>query len=177
MNIPFQRLVLAARRWDLLQRGRAPASPKRAMSAFPELGYVGAVRWFSLAWMQRLFSMFPGGLPGCGLVVLRLAVMGSLWLDATGHFVVPSAPVLRVALGGLSILLSLGLLTSLTTVLGAIPNLTVLASSVANGLETPLLHLAVSVVLVLLGPGAYSIDARLFGRRIVVEYPARSDEV
>jgi hypothetical protein len=127
--------------------------------------------------MQRLFSMFPSGRPGCGLVVLRVAVMGSVWLDATGHFAVPSALALRVALGGVSVLLFLGLLTPLASALSAVPKLTVLASSVANGLEAPLLGVLTSAVLVLLGPGAYSLDARLFGRRIVVEYPTRFDDV
>lgn len=147
------------------------------MIACPELGYIGRVNGFSLVRMQRAFSMFPGGRPGFGLFVLRVAVMGSLWLDAAGHFAVPSFLALRVALGGLSILLFSGLLTPLAALLGAIPNMTVLVSSVAGGLGAPLLGLLNSVVLILLGPGAYSVDACLFGRRIVVEYPKRCDDV
>ncbi len=146
------------------------------MPACPELGYVGSVKWFSLVPMQRLFSMFPGGRPGWALVVLRLAVMGSLWLDTTGHFAVPSAAVVRVALGALSILLFLGLLTPFASVGSAVPNLTVAASSGVNGLGAPWLYVLMSVVLMLLGPGAYSMDARCFGRRIVVDYPGRSGD-
>ena len=121
--------------------------------------------------MQRLYSMFPRGAPGCGLIILRLAVVASLYFDAVSHSVFGSHPILFAALLGLSSLLALGLLTPAAAVVSAGVSVMSIVGSNAQDSPGPLLGVLISTVLMLLGPGDYSIDARIFGRRIVVQYP------
>ncbi len=100
--------------------------------------------------MQRLFSTFPGGVPGVGLLLLRAVVGG--WSILHGG--IPA-----IAAGGL---LAIGFLTPLAAGL----SVAILGFSDARWL--------VSLALALLGPGAFSLDARLFGRREII-IPRRSN--
>lgn len=106
--------------------------------------------------MQRLYVMFPDRGPGLGLLWLRLCVAAALW--------VPAMPAGR---GGLVCLLAMGLLLSglFTPLAVALAAITLHGQGVA--LPWSLLPLA----LLLLGPGAYSLDARLFGRRLLGRKP------
>lgn len=109
--------------------------------------------------LQRLFTMFPAGLPGVALVLLRIAVaIGTVmsdphaphWLAALGGLI-----VLALCLGGLTPIfaaLSLGLQCVSWVLVGGDPALRMLAS-------------LVTIAVLLLGPGAYSFDARRFGRK------------
>ena len=109
--------------------------------------------------LQRLFTMFPAGLPGVGLVLLRIAVaLGTV-------MTYPHAPHWPAALGGLIVLsLCLGALTPIFAILSLGLQC---ASWVLVGGD-PAMRLLASVVttaILLLGPGAYSFDARRFGRK------------
>jgi uncharacterized membrane protein YphA (DoxX/SURF4 family) len=128
--------------------------------------------------VQRLFTTFPGGSPGLGLLLLRLAVTTVLVTHGTACLGDPAASLaawtvcaLAVVTGGL---LLVGFLTPLS---GA------LASALAAGLafsvlpsprtnvfapDAPTLVLVLvltAAALALVGPGAFSVDAALFGRR------------
>jgi hypothetical protein len=113
--------------------------------------------------------MFPAGAPGGGMLILRVGVAASLHIDPSGHFAVhPNMPVF-VCLAALSGSLALGLLTPLVSLLAGIVEGAMLLTSAATSLVVAvLLGPLDAVVLLLLGPGAYSLDARLFGRRVVV---------
>ena len=123
--------------------------------------------------MQRLFSGFPDGWPGVSILFLRFGIGISLVYDGTtGLFATPqSIPIARelIALGA-GLLLLVGLWTPASGMLAAILELWI-AFSGADHLRGVLLLAALGVALAMLGPGAWSIDARLFGRkRIEIPY-------
>ncbi|MEG3191565.1 hypothetical protein [Lysobacter sp. D1-1-M9] len=113
--------------------------------------------------MQRLFSMFPRGGPGAGLLLLRVSVAASIYFPGAGepHWAV-SALLLVVATGFLA-----GIATPVLCLASIALMLALFWMDVRlSGLASAALSLQ-SIALLLLGPGAYSVDARLYGRRIV----------
>jgi uncharacterized membrane protein YphA (DoxX/SURF4 family) len=125
--------------------------------------------------VQRLFSMFPPGGPGIGLLLLRISVAATFVLIVANRADLSTIHLIFV--GALLIALSLviGLLTpylSFVVCMYALVNLFGASSRLDELLFASLMLNAAA--LALLGPGAYSIDARLFGRRVVV-VPPRKD--
>lgn len=118
--------------------------------------------------MQRLLSLFPYGHAGTGLVLLRFAVAAGLALsDPLTLPWTPTGTAYFVA-GVMLLALLAGLLTRLTAMLccfAAIARLHDLELTMA--LLPPLMFGLCAAALMLLGPGAYSMDAMLFGRRVV----------
>ena len=117
--------------------------------------------------MQRLFSTFPDGWPGAGLVFLRTVtaipiaqrgIAGALVATLSG------AVVLQLVAGGAAALLLVGLWTPVAGVLMAIAELGLAFSDPADPWMRILLA-ALGASLAMLGPGAWSVDARLFGRK------------
>jgi hypothetical protein len=110
--------------------------------------------------MQRLYSMFPSGMPGIGLLLLR--IVGIVSLQAC--MPTTRSPWLLATVDMVCVALGLGLLNPIGCALW-------LAVTIWIGFktETPLLLSIANVMLLsalaMLGPGAYSIDARIFGRR------------
>lgn len=133
--------------------------------------------------MRRVYSSFPSGLPGIGLLLLRLtlgtvgAIESGLLLKHDGRLL---ADVAAVVSGAAAVLLVAGLLTPVAGVWLA---LNAAALWLAGDGASPrldhsmaLLRVGSCLAAALLGPGAYSADARLFGRREVVidlEPPSR----
>jgi hypothetical protein len=115
--------------------------------------------------MHRLFSLFPTGLPGLGLVALRLVVVASLW-PVFGAFAwrVGTTAAMWVELA-LALANVAGLLTPLSAV-GCL-GLAIFQLAVCGLLSASSAVLA-ALALLLLGPGAYSIDAHLYGHREMV---------
>ncbi len=109
---------------------------------------------------------------GIGLVASRLTT--------------PSASSLDIVIGALSIATGLGVLTGLFTTASA----TILAVTITwfwfplhadvmrLGVPAAMMTIVVAIAIALLGPGSFSIDARLFGpREIVVPRGRRAKNV
>jgi hypothetical protein len=121
--------------------------------------------------MQRLFSMFPSGRPGVALLILRFSlsvllldgVLGPLLkLDSTWVLFAPWT----VALG-----LCLGFLTPIVSALSILIELSTWLTGKGSLHAIHICAVLDAVALTLLGPGAYSFDARLFGRRQIILPP------
>jgi len=117
--------------------------------------------------VQRLFSIFPAAAPGYGLLLLRFVVVASLYIDARGQLLsVPNAALL-VLVVSLSGALTIGFLTPVVALVCAAVQILLIANA-NTFIPATLIGPPIAVVLSLLGPGAYSVDAHLFGRRVVV---------
>ncbi len=118
--------------------------------------------------MQRRFSTFPDGWPGGGLLLLRLTMSVPLLYWAIQDQFAGREPITLVrdwfaAAGGLLILA--GLSIPIVGVLVALIELWI-AVSVHSAPERHVLIAALAASLAMLGPGAWSVDARLFGRKV-----------
>jgi putative oxidoreductase len=117
--------------------------------------------------LQRLFSAFPNDWPGRGLLLQRVVTATLLFCSGFGHIREASQFALvfpHVIGAGAGILLLLGLWTPICgTLIGIIEVWVALSSDDGGGLS---IMLATSgTTLAMIGPGAWSIDARLFGRK------------
>ena len=113
--------------------------------------------------MQRLFSTFADGWPGAGLLMQRLLVGAALlYCVAATRGSMVAAPQVIGALAGL--LLIAGLWTPVAGVLVACAEAWTAFSSAAHP-GTPAAMAVLGVTLALIGPGQWSIDARLYGRK------------
>jgi len=117
--------------------------------------------------LQRLFSTFPTGRPGAGLLLLRLAVGASLILERIPEiWVIPQSLgfEVRIVLVCVGISLLSGLWTPVMGGVAAVIEL-LISFSPSGGGVTHILLVILSISLALLGPGAWSIDAHIFGRK------------
>jgi putative oxidoreductase len=119
--------------------------------------------------VRRLFSTFAPGWPGVGLLVMRL--VGGTAFVTRSVTTVPSGPpsavaaVLAVAAG---VCLVAGLWTPIAGSVVAALGIWFAFSHAEDALAS-VLFATIGAALALVGPGAWSIDARLFGwKRIAV---------
>jgi putative oxidoreductase len=122
--------------------------------------------------LQRLFSTFPNSWPGVGLLLLRLCLgVALIYCGVSGLLGTPSelsgAMVdLMASAGGVFLLAGFW-----TPVMGALAALAEVGTAIMlypARQQSTWDHIFLAVLcasLAMLGPGAWSIDARLFGRR------------
>lgn len=117
--------------------------------------------------MQRLFSIFPNGWPGAGLLILRVASGGLLVAygvtayAANGFRTVGLLPLTTAIPGGL---LLVGLWTPVAGIIAALLELSLIFTN-SSELNAGILLVCISAAIAMLGPGCWSIDSVLFGRR------------
>jgi hypothetical protein len=119
--------------------------------------------------LQRLFSTFADGWPGGGLLLGRLlagvALLHYAVVDLNEAFLAPIAP--QVIGAGAGTLLLLGLWTPIAGALVACVELWIAYNSTGDP-WTCIMLAAFGATLAMVGPGAWSIDARLFGRKRII---------
>lgn len=124
-----------------------------------------------ILWLvQRLFSTFPNSWPGLGLSILRLGTAFSMLEMAFVPQALAQLPLtllLRGTSAADAALLIVGLWTPLAGVTAAAIHCDILISGQELTCAT-VCNAAVGLALALLGPGAWSLDARLFGRKRIL---------
>lgn len=127
--------------------------------------------------MRRLFSTFAHGAPGMGLLLLRAAAAAALMAPAA-HLALGRPTEIGLAASLLAavdgVLVAVGLWTPLAAGVGALLALVQFALVPARACNGLMLA-ALTVSLALLGPGAWSIDARLFGWKRIEIAPRKGD--
>lgn len=129
--------------------------------------------------MQRLYSMFPQGGPGVGLLLLRLATAAMFAINITHRFNFSSNALYWLVVSLIALIsfsLCLGFLTAVLSVIACIVGVANLFLADQPGNLVFILRILTSAALFFLGPGAYSVDARLFGRRVTVVAPRRDKD-
>lgn len=117
--------------------------------------------------MQRLFSTFANGLPGKGLLIQRLVTASALLFCAALHLSESSELTLLIPYllaAGAGILLLLGLWTPVIGAIIFVLEVWIIFLHTGDAL-VPILLATFGGSLAIIGPGAWSIDARLFGRK------------
>jgi len=137
-----------------------------------------ATNLVGLGWnpiLQRLFSIFPNHLPGFGLLLMRLSL--GITLIHLGTANLPAAPAISIAwqlVGPVAgVFVIAGLWTPIAATVAALNQIWVALSIPSAQKDAEWIHVLLAILcasVAMLGPGAWSVDARLFGRR---RFPTR----
>ena len=117
--------------------------------------------------MQRLFSTFANGWPGFGLLIQRLVLGIALLYHGTTVLrgVPPVGPIVPELTGSvLGFFILAGLWTPAVGALVAAVELWIVLAG-GGDIWMSLMLAVFGGTLAMIGPGAWSIDARLFGRK------------
>jgi uncharacterized membrane protein YphA (DoxX/SURF4 family) len=123
--------------------------------------------------MQRLLGTFPNRSAGLALLILRLAVAAAL-ISSARLCAGPETEVLLALSRIAAVLIVVGWYTPLAATSAVVVSLCTFWVCRAPGIEAfgiNALMIAILVAIGLLGAGAYSVDARLYGRRRLVVGP------
>src|SRR5215469_1851508 len=134
-----------------------------------------------------MFSMFPDGWPGAGLLLLRVAAGAVLIVEGVAYSVGNKGELgflgwmVLIIVGAVGLLLLIGFLTRYVALgaagLAVAAGFSWFARNNPESIVTPMtsaLSAVIAVSVICLGPGVWSLDARLFGRREIVIPPSSS---
>lgn len=111
--------------------------------------------------------MFPRGLPGLGLLLLRASVGMALLVEDYDHRQDLSGWIQGAAILT-SLALSVGYLTPIIAVMALVFHGLIWSGPGVGSAAVETIVSLDALALALLGPGAYSVDSYRFGRRVVV---------
>ena len=117
--------------------------------------------------LQRLFSTFAEGWPGAGLFLQRALTSTILLYCGATHLIetarlAPNLPHLIAAVAGA--LLLLGLWTPVAGITIAVVESWVFLASFGHSL-TAIMLAGLGATVAMIGPGMWSVDAQLYGRK------------
>ena len=129
--------------------------------------------------LRKLFSTFPTEWPGVGLLLIRAAVALSLFIQGMAQVQSPTRGLTEWCLAALSFsagaFLLVGFMTPLVAVIvvlggtsSALVRMPVPGHDLFDSYVAIVNLITLSIAIALLGPGAYSLDARMFGRREII---------
>jgi len=120
--------------------------------------------------LQRLFSTFADGLPGGGILLLRLLAGGVLincGIGATNAGAPTGLLALRILGGAAGLMILGGLWTPVVGVLAGVVEAWI-AFTQPGTQPLAILLAGLGISLAMIGPGAWSIDAQLYGRKQIL---------
>jgi hypothetical protein len=120
--------------------------------------------------------MFPQGGPGVALLLLRISVAAIFLVNAASYLHVFFIRLLFACVVLASVSLSVGFLTPYLSVIAGAAAIANLLLGTGSGNLIHITQVVDAAALALLGPGAYSVDARLFGRRVTVISPGKKTD-
>lgn len=121
--------------------------------------------------VQRLYSMFPTGRPGVALLLLRVALSVLLLGSVLPPLARLGSTWVALALGALAFALCVGCFTPVVASLCVLVECGLALGGIGTIHAVHVGTIFDAAALTLLGPGAYSLDARWFGRRQVILPP------
>lgn len=126
-----------------------------------------------------MFSAFPDGWAGVGLVLLRTTVGAVLFAQSVSYLANwrdgIATPLIAALMALSGTLLFCGYMTRYAAVAAALlsassifSRFTFLSFGLFETRVTPVLAIVIAIAILCLGPGAFSLDARFFGRREII---------
>ena len=117
--------------------------------------------------------MFPTGSAGVALVVLRCIVAVTVLVNSSACWPMGSTLIVRGIAALVGLCLFLGFLTPYCAAVSCFLELAVLVTTASNRFQLGMSALTAAATVVL-GPGAYSADGRLFGRKLINIPPGKN---
>jgi uncharacterized membrane protein YphA (DoxX/SURF4 family) len=134
---------------------------------------VSRLRGYSECVLQP-FSSFPARAPGFGLLLLRISVAVTQLLSVPQELTAQAPHLVPIGEVSLAIAVGLGFMTPIASLLCCGFEGFLLVTGTHQDTISVVGSMLNSTGLALLGPGAYSLDRGLFGRRVIVFPPNKA---